>query len=136
MSERYPKSGIECFLEVLDTGDERWEDARTLSAGINAASAALAEAGVEMVDLVSSGVAGIDEEGDIKGDFVGGKASLVVGYMAARDEVTCVWSRGDISVSDFEKLLEKAKEMAREARMVVNQAVAERLLMGRNENKT
>lgn len=135
LSERYPKSGIEVFVEVLDTGASKWEDARVLAGAINVGSAALVEAGVEMVDLVTGGVAGLDEEGNVVGDLVTGKACVAVGYMAGRDEVTCVWSRGSVGVEEFEKLMAKAVEMAREARLVVNQAVAERLLLQLEKNK-
>jgi len=48
LRELYPKTAIEVYVEVLQS------DAGTRTAGINAASVALADAGIPMRDLVSS----------------------------------------------------------------------------------
>lgn len=147
--ERYPKSSIEIMVTVLDCEDGPHSDVGVLSGAITAGSAALADAGVECVDLVCGGVAGVDKTGRIVLDPGPGECTAVagVGYLAARDEVTVLWTRGGMAVDveedqmdaggecELEKVIGAACKAAREARKVLNEAVAERLVLELEEKE-
>ncbi|KAF8437395.1 3' exoribonuclease family, domain 1-domain-containing protein [Terfezia claveryi] len=133
--EKYPKSGIDVFVTVLDCGGGGGSGGGgggggvdvgllgVLAGAITCASAAIADAGIECLDLVSGGVSALvrkrggggdddamgqemeDEfvvvqdpspEEHALGDIV---AACAVGYMAAREELTEVWMRGVVETS-------------------------------------
>ncbi|KAF3938059.1 hypothetical protein ABW19_dt0203120 [Dactylella cylindrospora] len=176
--ELYPKSRIEVIVTVLDSEDEGdeantacvedgktaepkfWEPGRAeralglvLAGCITAASTALADAGIEMYDLVSGGVATVfvdANESRGKGREDGpnsrlyirdpsiippeGKiplATCVLGYMAARDEISELWISGRLSTkngtSEMDELVDEAIAAARTSRGVLNEAAKERV---------
>ncbi|EPS38082.1 hypothetical protein H072_8199 [Dactylellina haptotyla CBS 200.50] len=177
--ELYPKSRIEVVVTILDSEDEGdevntifmeegkasselkyWDVGRAeralgvvLAGCITAASAALADAGIEMYDLVSGGVASVfvdeaDSKGKGKDNSVGeklyvrdppvappgGKAPLatcVIGYMAARDEISELWISGKLGtrngVTEMDELVDEAVAAARASRGVLNEAAKERV---------
>lgn len=105
------------------------------------ASAALVDAGIDCVDLVSGGVAALvreDEGGDGRGrdgeaaqmvldpapsehDV---KAACVVAYLQSRDEITELWMKGDAGVQT-ETLIDEAVKAANLTRSVLAEAVKE-----------
>lgn len=159
----YPKSGIDIFITVLDCeggldGDD--DDGvevglmNVLAGAITCASAAVADAGIECVDLVSGGVAALVKRAPAGGDAVdvdlpapvvvldpspadGGQvvSAAVVGYMAGRDEVTLLWTKGAVETAgqggdELDLLMDGAITTATAVRLVLNEAVKERLLLG------
>ncbi|KAK8219188.1 3'-5'-exoribonuclease [Zalaria obscura] len=154
IGERWPKSACEVVITVLEGEEDRWwgdeknatgEGARlggwglmnVLAGAITAASAAIADAGIDCVDLVAGGVAA--EVGDGQGkeevvldpcpsehERVG--AACVVGYLGARDELTEVWMKGDGSGS-ADGLIDRAVEAAALMRTVLAEAVREGAMM-------
>lgn len=150
----YPKSGIDVFVTVLDcegrieemigvdAAEGEGERAslgamQVLTGAITCASTAIADAGIECVDLVAAGMAALVEAKDGKDMVVMDpspldgwqvRAAVLVGYMAARDEITLVWSRGEVGVEEFTGVMESAVEVATKVRGVVNDAVRERLV--------
>lgn len=100
-----------------------------MAAAVNCAAAAVADAGIECVDLVAAGVAAVGQDGVVRLDPVGeARAAALVAYMAARDEVTLVWTRGEGGEEEMEALVESAVGVASRVRGVVNEAVMERLV--------
>ncbi|KAI9800295.1 MAG: 3'-5'-exoribonuclease [Piccolia ochrophora] len=138
IGDRWPKSGVDVIVTVLEGEEDRWvgDDPaggttgvggggagwgmmNILAGCITVASAAIADAGIDCVDLVSGGVAallkprqgrGKGRERDAQGpqlildpsppehqDII---ACCVVGYLSSRDEITEVWIRGEIPDSD------------------------------------
>ncbi len=141
ISERWPKSGLEVILTVLEGEEDCLADSRgtvnseerhtggwglmsILSGGITVASAAIADAGIDCVDLVTGGVAAIvrqpiqkalqhPQKSSWESDGAGNSttiikdprpsehqeivAACVVGYLQSRNEITEVWAKGDIS---------------------------------------
>ncbi|MCK4732214.1 MAG: exosome complex exonuclease Rrp41, partial [Methanophagales archaeon] len=92
LREYYPKAAIEVYVEILQS------DAGTRTAGINAASVALADAGIPMKDLVSSVAIGkIDEEVvldlDAKEDNFG-EADMPVAMVARTNTITLLQMDG------------------------------------------
>ncbi|KAI9821683.1 MAG: 3'-5'-exoribonuclease [Pycnora praestabilis] len=140
IGDRWPKSGVEVVITVLEGEEDRWWGNEagggtsglggvggwgmmTVLAGcITAASAAITDAGIDCVDLVTGGVAAIvgtssqikDKQGQVSRsgsqDEKGGRilvdpspsehenvvAACVVGYLSSRDEITELWVKGDI----------------------------------------
>ncbi|KAL8934510.1 MAG: hypothetical protein Q9211_005191 [Gyalolechia sp. 1 TL-2023] len=174
ISERWPKSGVDVVITVLEGEDDGplghwggeageedgglrgWGMMSVLSGCITVASAAIVDAGIDCVDLVSGGVAGIvrqrealtsgaleNKTGDGEAQIVldpcpSEHASLVavcvVGYLQSRDEITEIWTRGDLGgVSGeqsterlgLERLMDRAVEAAVSSCAVLEQALRE-----------
>ncbi|KAF2765231.1 exoribonuclease family protein [Teratosphaeria nubilosa] len=148
IGERWPKSGCEVVITVLEgEEDSWWGDAEApgetgsgwglmgvLAGCITVASAALVDAGIDCVDLVSGGVAAmIGSAGKDGGDVVLDpqftehevvKAACVVGYLQRRDEVTEMWMKGDIG-QGTEQLVDEAVKAANLSRTVLVEVVKE-----------
>ncbi|KAF2273585.1 uncharacterized protein EI97DRAFT_404138 [Westerdykella ornata] len=126
IGERWPKSGVEVVLTILEADEDGfWGDGgkgegsgwgllNVLAGCITVASAAIADAGIDCVDLVSGGVAAIVPNPESKNgeetevlkvldpspaeheDII---AACAVGYLAGRDEITEIWMKGNVGVS-------------------------------------
>lgn len=146
IGERWPKSGCEVVITVLEGEEDGWWGDRqrsekaggwgmisVLGACITVASAALVDAGIDCVDLVSGGVAALVQESSeaktriildpcpCEHDF---KAACVVGYLQARDEVTGMWMKRDAG-DETEALIDQAIKAASLTRTVLAEAVKE-----------
>ena len=144
VGERWPKSACEVVITVLEgEEDQSLNEARegqdsslsglgmmnVLAGCITAASAAITDAGIDCVDLISGGVAatsaretsGVLDPCPSEHDDV--RAACVVGYLQSRDEVTELWMKGD--VADSEDLINRAVEAAVLTRSVLAEAVQE-----------
>ncbi len=104
--EEFPKTGIYLFIEIIQA------DAGTRTAGINAASVALADAGIPMRDLVASVAAGkigkdyfLDLEYKEEEETA---ADVPVAYMPRTKEITLLQMDGDLSVKDMKGVLQTA----------------------------
>ncbi|KAL4871039.1 hypothetical protein BDV12DRAFT_164641 [Aspergillus spectabilis] len=122
VAERWPKSGLDITITILEAEDDRWwgdapdsHDAawgmmNVLAGCITAASAAISDARIDCLDLVAGGVAAVvaDESADgtsaprlmLDTDPAEHRSILsacVVAYMPARDEITELWLKGDNS---------------------------------------
>jgi exosome complex component MTR3 len=126
IGERWPKSGVEVAITILEADEDGWWGdggkaegsgwglLNVLAGCITVASAAIADAGIDCVDLVSGGVAALvrnpdsnggEEDGLIKvldpspaehQDIV---AACALGYLAGRDEITEIWMKGDMGTN-------------------------------------
>jgi len=102
----YPRAVIDVFVEVLQA------DGGSRCAGIAAASVALADAGINMRDLVSACAAGrlgdkivldINDLEDKEGD-----ADMPVAYLPNVEQITLLQLDGKLSSSQFNECLNKA----------------------------
>ena len=165
IGDRWPKSEVEIVITVLEGEEDHWwgYDTRLdgnernmtgasgmmsiLSGCITVASAAIVDAGIDCVDLVSGGVAAIVYSPSTasnekqKNDQVQTVldpdpsehryiiASCVVGYLQSRDEVTELWIKGSIPsavVSDKDNandLIDSATQAAIATRTVLVEAL-------------
>ena len=115
-------------------------DLNVLSGCITAASAALVDAGIDCLDLITGGVAATvrQKDGSVlkildpcpsEGDEL--LSACAVGYMASRDEVTLTWAKGDVSGIEaghntgFDELLDGAVNAARGSCVVLKQVAAD-----------
>lgn len=144
IGERWPKSGCEVIITILEGEEDRWwGDVRgdekaggwgmmnVLAGCITVASAALVDAGIDCVDLVSGGVAAL--VGPAPTDLVldpspaeheSIRAACVVSYMQTRDEITEIWMKGDAG-AESENLIDHAVKAASLTRSVLAEAVKE-----------
>jgi exosome complex component RRP41 len=106
MLEDYPRAAIDVYVEVLQS------DGGSRCAGITAASVALADAGINMRDLVAACAAGkVDDKivldiNDVE-DKEGG-ADMPVAYMPRLDQVTLLQLDGRMSPDQFNECMDKA----------------------------
>ncbi len=112
LKEYYPKTAIDVYVELLQS------DAGTRTAGINAASVALAAAGIPMRDLVSSVAVGkIDGEVVLDLNAVEdnrGEADMPVAMVARTDTITMLQMDGRFTKDEFERGLKLAATACRE----------------------
>lgn len=164
IAERWPKSALDVTITVLEAEDDRWwgdapgaQDAswgmmNVLAGCITAASAAIADARIDCLDLVAGGVAALvaEEGGTEEADKVDEApklvldpdpsehreivAACVVAYMPGRDEITEMWLNGDTSRvalsggdkrSGHEAIIDGAVDAARGVQTVLAEAVRE-----------
>ena len=152
LAERWPKSGVDVIITVLEGEDdgplgehvnptENWGVMSTLSGCITVASAALADAGIDCVDLVTGGVAAFVSQPSKPSQLVldpcpseheSIDGACVVAFLQSRDEITEVWAKGSVkSVGkeqvkvEFDALVDNAVEAASAARLVLAEAVKE-----------
>lgn len=101
MVERYPDTVIDVFMEVLQA------DAGTRCAGLNAASLALADAGIPMKDLISACAAG-KINGEIVVDLMKdednyGECDLPLAVIPRKNEIVLLQMDGKLTREEFEK---------------------------------
>lgn len=160
VAERWPKSGLDITITILEAEDDRWwgdapdsHDApwgmmNVLAGCITAASAAIADARIDCLDLVAGGVAALVSDESPEGERSAPKLMLdtdpaehrsilsacVVAYMLSRDEITEIWLKGDSSKvllgpddkrTGHDALINGAVDAARGAHMVLAEAVRE-----------
>ncbi|KAL9620391.1 MAG: hypothetical protein Q9160_005091 [Pyrenula sp. 1 TL-2023] len=148
IADRWPKSAIDVVVTVLEGEEDLWwgkqdTDAllegcglmTTLSSCIIVASAALADAGIDCLDLLTAGSAMTSSSGQIYLDPCPSEhdnisACCVVGYLPSRDEVTEIWSKGSLSTGandpfSAQDLIDKAVTAAIGAHGLLQGAVKE-----------
>lgn len=105
--EDYPRTAIEIYIEILQS------DGGSRCAAINAASIALADAGINMRDLITACAAGkangqvildIDDTEDKTGE-----ADMPIALLPNMGLVTLFQLDGNLSKDEFDKALELAK---------------------------
>jgi exosome complex component RRP41 len=106
MLEDYPRAAIDVYVEVLQS------DGGSRCAGITAAAVALADAGINMRDLVAACAAGkVDDKivldiNDTE-DKEGG-ADMPVAYMPRLEQVTLLQLDGKLMPDQFNECIDKA----------------------------
>lgn len=148
IGERWPKSACEVVVTVLEGEEDGWWGERqerakrsgwgmmsVLAGCITVASAALVDAGIDCLDLVSGGVAGLvsgSSAGVGAGEIVIDPAPVeqkvvaacLVGYLHSRDEITEMWVKGDAGIRT-EALLDQAVKAATMTRTVLVESIKE-----------
>ncbi len=104
--EDFPKTSIDLFVIILQA------NAGTRTAGINAGSLALADAGIKMSDLVASVAAGKIGENYVI-DLAGKEeeetfCDLPVAYSPRTKQITLLQMDGDLAVKDVKEVMKLA----------------------------
>jgi exosome complex component RRP41 len=104
--DEFPKTAIDVYIEILQA------DASTRCAAINAASLALADAGIPMRDLIASSSAG-KVQGHVVLDVAGkedteGELDLPVAYYSRKKQITLLQMDGITNKEEFKKIVSLA----------------------------
>ncbi|KAK6456542.1 exosome exoribonuclease [Scheffersomyces xylosifermentans] len=136
--EKYPKSTIDIFVTILSTESSNSGSTKVDAAllGIsnwvlNCSSVALVDSGIELKDVVTSGVATLkndklllDPEVISSGEDNENTLTCVVSFMNLRnDEIVGFWMEGDQSKfeeSQVEQLIDGCNNMSRQVRANIN----------------
>ncbi|MEM4532261.1 MAG: exosome complex exonuclease Rrp41 [Desulfurococcaceae archaeon] len=120
-TELYPRTAIDVFIEVLQA------DGGTRTAGLTAASLALADAGIPMKDLVVGiavgkvdGVLVLDID-EVEDNF--GEADMPIGYAVGLDEIVLLQLNGVLTVDEFKEALNLAKKGAEQIYRLMKEAL-------------
>jgi exosome complex component RRP41 len=125
--DNFPNAVVDVFIEFPQT------DAGTRCAGINAAAMALADAGIEMKDLISSVAVGrVDDK--IVSDLIydeeaypeGGVADIPVAMIAGTGNITLLQMDGNMKRDQLKKALEMAKKNCLEVNKIQRDALKAR----------
>ncbi|RKF61459.1 Exosome complex component MTR3 [Golovinomyces cichoracearum] len=144
IGDRWPKSGMEVIITILEGEEDHWwskyNQRRTtspsdwgmmsvLSGCVTVASAAIVDAGIDCIDMVSGGVAAIVKENHsppilvldpVPSEHQDILAACMVAYVPSRNEVTNLWVKGDLNSktitsalgSTYEELMDSATQAA------------------------
>ncbi|MHB8568075.1 MAG: exosome complex exonuclease Rrp41 [Nitrososphaerales archaeon] len=131
MLEDYPRTAIDVFVEVLQS------DGGSRCAGITAASVALADAGINMRDLVAACAAGkvagqvvldVDDTEDKEG-----QADLPIALMPMTNQITLLQLDGQLNGEEFNKAFGWALDGCRTVYQMQREALIGKYF-GKNEN--
>ncbi|MFH0847905.1 MAG: exosome complex exonuclease Rrp41 [archaeon] len=131
LSEYYPRTTIDLFVEVLQS------DGGSRCAGINAASLAIADAGIPMKGLVAACAAGkiagrvaldMSDTEDKQGD-----ADLPVAYIPRTDRVSLLQMDGTLSQEEFDEALSLAIKACKEIHVQQQAALKEKYVKIKEE---
>ncbi|MHA1408972.1 MAG: exosome complex exonuclease Rrp41 [Candidatus Odinarchaeia archaeon] len=106
--EYYPRTSIDIFIQVIEA------DGGTRCASINAASLALANAGIPMRDLIVAVAAGkIDNQvildlSDLEDKY--GEADLPMAMLPRTGEIALLQMDGNLTIEEFNKAIELGKK--------------------------
>lgn len=131
MTEFYPRSTIDIFIEVLQA------DAGTRCAGITAASLALADAGIPMRELVAGCAAG-KIEGKVVLDLSDiedkqGDADLPVAFMPKSNVISLLQMDGSLTEDEFKQALEMSTNACRRIYEMQREALQQKYHVAREE---
>ena len=125
-TELYPKTGIDVFIEVLQS------DGGTRCAGITATSIALADAGIPIKDLVVACAAG-KVDGQVVLDLNDvedqkGEADVPVAMIPRTGEITLLQMDGILTPEEFEKALGIAIEGCKQVYVMQKEALRKKYI--------
>lgn len=122
--DNFPGTTIDVYITIIQA------NAGTRTAGVNAASLALADAGIEMRDLVTSVAAGkigkeyvIDLQGKEEEETA---CDLPIAYMPRKEKFTLLQMDGDISKEDMKNVVKLAVKGCKELYKLQRKALMEK----------
>ncbi|OYT39809.1 MAG: exosome complex exonuclease Rrp41 [Desulfurococcales archaeon ex4484_58] len=125
-TELFPRTTIDIFIEVLQA------DGGTRTAGLTAASLALADAGIPMRDLVAGvavgkidGVLVLDID-EIEDEY--GEADMPIGYAASIDEIVLLQLNGVLTPDEMKEAIKLAKKGAEQIYKLMKEALHRKYL--------
>lgn len=128
--EDFPNAVVDVFIELPQT------DAGTRCAGICAASIALADAGIEMKDMVAAISGGLVDDKvvvDLNYDEEvyedGPVADIPIAMIPSTEEITLLQMDGEISKENLMKAVEMAKKTCKEIYEIQKKALKEKYMI-------
>lgn len=132
--EDYPRAAIDIFVEVLQA------DGGSRCAGITAASVALADAGINMRDLVAACASGkindkiVLDINDVEDKE--GSADMPVAYLPNLEQVTLLQLDGILTKEEFNECLDTAIKGCKMVYEVQKQALIKKYFGNENQTTT
>lgn len=131
--DSFPRTAVDVYIEILQA------DGGTRCAALDAASVALADAGIPMRDMVCSCAAGkvadtivldVNNEED-----QAGQADMPMGYMPNLDRVTLLQLDGVLSIEEYKKCVDTAKDGCLQVYEIQKKALHERFFTTGDESQ-
>jgi exosome complex component RRP41 len=122
--DKFPRTSVDVFIEVLQA------DGGSRCAALDAASVALADAGIPMRDMVCACAAGkvadtivldVNNEEDQSG-----QADMPVGYMPNLDKITLIQLDGVLTPEEYKKCIETALVGCKKVYEIQKQAIRDK----------
>ena len=122
--EQFPRTAVDVFIEILQA------DGGSRCAALDAASVALADAGIPMRDMVCACAAGkvadtvildVNNEED-----QAGQADMPVGYMPNLDKITLIQLDGVLTPDEYKKCVETAIDGCKQVYEIQKKALTEK----------
>ena len=132
MLEQFPRTAVDVFLEVLQA------DGGTRCAALDAASVALADAGIPMRDLVCACASGkaadtlildVNNEED-----QAGQADMPIGYMPNLGQITLLQLDGVLTPDEFKKCIEIGIEGCKQVYEIQKNSLREKYFSSGDNN--
>jgi len=132
MLEKFPRTALDVYLEVLQA------DGGTRCAALDAASVAIADAGIPMRDLVCACAAGkaadtlildVNNEED-----QAGQADMPIGYMPSLGKITLLQLDGVLTVDEYKKCIELGLEGCKQVYEIQKNALREKYFSDGDNN--
>ena len=124
MLEQFPRTAVDVFIEILQA------DGGSRCAALDAASVALADAGIPMRDMVCACAAGkvadtvvldVNNEED-----QAGQADMPVGYMPNLDKITLIQLDGVLTPDEYKKCVETAIDGCKQVYEIQKKALTDK----------
>ncbi|PHH73356.1 hypothetical protein CDD83_4761 [Cordyceps sp. RAO-2017] len=153
IADRWPKSGVDIIVTVLESevapycatnpDAEACDIMGVLSSCITVAAAAIADAGIDCVDTITSGVATLLEDGSRRSpgvvlpDLPASSSSSImaaccVAFLPTRNEITAIWLRGRMPTEDtsiYQKLAVSAVHASQQAKQAIQSCYKDTILI-------
>jgi len=130
--EKFPRTAIDVYLEVLQA------DGGTRCAALDAASVALADAGIPMRDMVCSCAAGKAADAlilDVNNEEdQAGQADMPIGYMPNFGKITLLQLDGVLTTDEFKKCIELGIEGCKQVYEIQKNALREKYFSSGDNN--
>ena len=124
MLEKFPRTAVDVYLEVLQA------DGGTRCAALDAASVALADAGIPMRDLVCACASGKAADAlilDVNNEEdQAGQADMPIGYMPNLGKITLLQLDGVLTADEYKKCIELGLEGCKQVYEIQKKALREK----------
>jgi len=124
MLEKFPRTAVDVYVEILQA------DGGTRCAALDAASVALADAGIPMRDMVSACAAGKVEDTIIldvgNEEDQAGQADMPIGYMPNLGQITLLQLDGVLTPDEFKKCVDTGIDGCKQVYEIQKQALKDK----------
>jgi len=132
MLEKFPRTAVDVYLEILQA------DGGTRCAALDAASVALADAGIPMRDLVCACASGKAADAlilDVNNEEdQAGQADMPIGYMPNFGKITLLQLDGVLTTDEFKKCIELGLEGCKQVYEIQKNALREKYFSSGDNN--
>ena len=122
--EKYPKTSILLYIVILQS-DELENDTST---AINAGSLALADASIELSDLVTSCTILNNNNNNNNNNNLNDKGICMIAFMLSLEEITQIWFQGRLDMNEIINMTTDAKQKCSIIKDIMKRTLIEKVL--------